>query len=311
MRKEHLRIVWNKTDSGLRDEEQVYHLPLGDYPSVTKVLSGMNDFLWVHIAKIRDGVDNLANVSAEGGDVDAWVQDMEGVWELATLPADTVLRDGEYISKFGLRYMKEAADRGTAVHCLFEAYGQGLRADVSEARELAGWIVMENGLRCNTVELSQYYTSALRWLDRYQPDFRLQEVVVCNPTDGYAGRCDVREVVIEDDSFIADIKSSDSLKRSWLMQLAAYRAASVGYIIEEVEGGGVKASSQLDFSPATYQNMNGLIIMCTPDKCGHRAVPNETMQEYYEVFKHSLASFKGMSLKMPDTRAKWVHSDKK
>lgn len=311
MRKEHLRIVWNKTDSGLRDEEQVYHLPLGDYPSVTKVLSGMNDFLWVHIAKIRDGVDSLANVAAEGGDVDAWVQGSEGVWELASLPAATVLLDGEYISKIGLRYMKEAADRGTAVHCLFEAYGQGLRADVSEAHELAEWIVMENGLRCNIEELSQYYTSALRWLDRYQPDFRLQEVVVCNPEDKYAGRCDMREVVIEDGSFIADIKSSDSLKRSWLMQLAAYRAAPIGYIVEEVEGGGAKASPQLDFSSPAYQDMNGLIIMCTPEKCGHRVVPHETMQKYYGVYKHALAVFNGGALSMPDTRAKWVHNDKK
>lgn len=310
MRKEHLRIVWNKTDSGLRDEEQVYHLPLGDYPSVTKVLSGNNDFLWVHIAKIRDGVDNLANVAAEGGDVDAWVQDMEGVWELATLPANTVLRDGEYVSKFGLRYMKEAADRGTAVHCLFEAYGQGLRADVPEARELAEWIVMENGLRCNIEELSRYYTSALRWLDRYQPHFKLQEVVVCNPTDGYAGRCDVREVVIEDDAYIADIKSSDSLKRSWLMQLAAYRAAPVGYIVEEDEGGGAKASSQLDFSSPFFQDMNGLIIMCTPEKCGHRVVPADCMKEYYGVFTHALEAYKGASLSLPDTRARWVHSGK-
>ncbi len=304
MRKENLRIVWNRSDSGLRDESQVYHLPLGNYPSVTKVLSGQNDFLWVHIAKIRDGVDNLASIAAEGREAEAWVE-VDGEWTLASLPASSMLKDGDFVSKFGLRYMKEAADRGTAVHCLFEAWGQGLRADVSEAAELAEWIVLENGLRCNTEEITQYFTPAIKWLDDVQPNFQLQEVVVCNPTLGYAGRTDARVVSIDGKDYIADIKSSDKMKRSWLMQLAAYRACPIGYTIEPQEDGTHKASSQHDLSGMV--GMDGLMIMCTPEKCGHRVVPSACLSRYQQAFEHALALHAFNTEPMPDTRAKWCH----
>jgi len=294
-----LQIVWSRSESDMKDSARRYVLPVGEFPSVTQVLDGNSDFLWLHIAKIREEVDRLVNISATGGSVERWVE-VAGQWELLNLPAQQVLLDGDYISKAGLRYMKQAADRGTCVHFLFEAWGQGIRPDVREAEELAQWAVIEQGLRCDVKELASYLKPAILWLDKHQPEFSMQEMVVCDPVRGYAGRTDMRIMQIGDDRYIADVKSHDTLKRVWLMQLAAYRAAPVGYTLE---GGNVSEVEIKD----EWKQLPGCMIMCVPGKCGHRVVKPEVMDYYLDKFYHQLAVHQALTTgPLPEGRASWT-----
>lgn len=294
-----LKIVWNRTDSDLKDEFSRYTLPPGDFPSVTKIIDGDNDFLWVHVSKIKDEVNRLAGLAAEGGETDAWV-DIDGKWEQVKLPASVLLNDGDHISKAGLRYMKAAADRGTGVHFLFEAWGQGIRPDPDEAKELSEWAVVENNLKCSPEELCSYYLPAIKWLDKYDPVFEMQELVVCDPLRGYAGRTDIRRMLIGDTAYIADIKSHDNLKRGWLMQLAAYRAAPYGYMKDKEN---IKC---LEIDQA-WRHMPGCIVMVCPERCGHRVIEPEELDFYLQGFYSRLDVYSKITAgPMPRSQATWT-----
>jgi len=287
----------------MKDSSRRYVLPPGEFPSVTQILDAGNDFLWVHVAKIKEEVYRLDQIATEGGEVEVWACDDEDNWELIKAPAARMLRDGEYISKAGLRYMKQAADRGTGVHFLFEAWGQGIHPSVEEAHELAQWVVVERGLRCDVGELASYLKPAIRWLDKYQPVFELQELVVCDPLRGYAGRTDMRLMHIGDDTYIADVKSHGQLKRNWLMQLAAYRAAPNGYMLQGGETVAVEIKQE-------WRGVPGCMIMCTPERCGHRVVSPSEMDYYLDGFYGQLQTYKIMHMgQLPAARAQWVRAE--
>lgn len=297
---DHLKIVWNRGTDSLKDEQGRYALPPGQFPSVTKVLDGSNDFLWVHLKAIEKEVTDLLAAEEQGVTVDAWIESDDG-WVRASVPPSVLLKDGAYLSKSGLRYMKQAADRGTGVHFLFEAWGEGIRPDAEDARELAEWACIEQNMRADRDELALYYGSAIRWLDRWQPVFQYQELVVCDPYRGYAGRCDIRLVEIEGVLYgPADIKSHDDWKRSWAMQMGAYQKAPMGYIKQE-SGPPIMLEIEQE-----WKTLPGLSIMVTKEKAGHRVIEPWLMDYYYQKFVSQLDAYQGQSGPLPKGRAKWI-----
>lgn len=289
------RIVWGGND-GLRDENGHYALPMGKYPSVTKVLDSFNDFLWVHIAKIREGVDDLSSRPT----YEVWDALEDGTYELREAPTEELLRDGDYVSKFGLRHMKSAADRGTAIHLLFEAWGLGATPSPDEYADAAEWVVYENNLTCNVEDVKPYFKTALAWLNEVNPSFKLQESVICDPVYGYAGRTDAREVEIGGVKYIADVKTHEKLKRTWLMQLAAYRAAPV--VFSRTDGKLV----QVDVTQE-MREYPGLVIQVTPEKCGCRVVEHDVLSFYTGAFYSLLDAYNAINDgPLPGARAAWV-----
>lgn len=296
-----LQIVWSRSDQDLKDSSRKYALPPGEFPSVTQVLDSSNDFLWVHLRKIEEEVNLLSELAAKGQDAEVWTQDEDGKWVIGTALAYQVLRDGSHVSKAGLRYMKRAADRGTGLHFLFEAWAQGIRPCISEAKELSEWITYEHGLSCDVLELQSYLEPAIAWLDQENPEFQYPELVVFDTQKVYAGRTDSRLMRMKGVDYIADIKSSDSFSRRWAAQLAAYRACPYGYILSR------DGSMKLLEIEQRWREVPGCIIMCVPGKCGHRVISAEEMDYYRDAFYAQLEAYTRLHEgAMPKEKARWV-----
>lgn len=295
-----LKHVWERQLGDMKDEHREYELPAGVCPSVTQVLNGYSDFLWVHLCKIEEYVSGLVLADSYGQDVATWIEGDGGTFIKVDVPALACLKDGRHVSYAGLRYMKQAADRGQGIHFLFEAWGEGIRPEPGQSRELAEWMVMERHWKADPEELSGFLGSAIRWLDYYQPEFEHQEMIVNDPIRGYAGRCDARVAMVDKVRCIPDIKSHDTWKRTWAMQLAAYRACPIGYVRTETGLDTIEI-------PREWQELPGCSIMVTPERTGHRFIEPDLMSYYRDRFYSALDGYKGANKgPLPTGRAKWI-----
>lgn len=125
------------------------------------------------------------------------------------------------------RKTKEAQDRGTDAHTLFEQMAQGNRPTRVHP------------------DLQPFVDAFSEWLDEFQPEFVLMEETVWSETNDYAGSFDAFAIIRGERVWI-DYKTTKSLHEEVGLQLAAYRHAE--YIIRpdgsrvpmpEADGGAV------------------------------------------------------------------------
>ena len=110
----------------------------------------------------------------------------------------------------------KAAERGTAVHALTEAYDNGSEVSLLNDDGRPGWKLGEWAMFERYVEFSK----------RFNPRIHMNEQNYVSAELGYAGTID-RVISIDDGlksrSLLVDIKTSGSIWPAYWLQLAAYR----------------------------------------------------------------------------------------
>lgn len=118
-----------------------------------------------------------------------------------------VIRDMGLAPAFSGSAAVAAAMRGTAVHAACEAIDWGYSADGHEDAELV-----------------PYLRAYEKFLDEYEPEWKISERVVCHPRLMYAGRLD-RYGTIRGEKVVVDIKTGTTVGMWHGVQLAAYQLA--------------------------------------------------------------------------------------
>lgn len=108
-----------------------------------------------------------------------------------------------YLAGASMRYAKERADVGTAVHHACEKY-------------VMGGIVGEDST-------TPYLKSYIRWIERDEPEFIAVEQTVLDPILGYAGTADM-VVQMDGKTYIGDIKTGGVFPTAALQMVAYARA---------------------------------------------------------------------------------------
>jgi hypothetical protein len=119
----------------------------------------------------------------------------------------------------------KAAERGTAVHTLTEAYDNGSEVSLLNEDGRPGWKLTEWAMFERYVEFSQ----------RFSPTIKMNEQNYVSAELGYAGTID-RVMSVDGRLLLVDIKTSGSVWPAYWLQLAAYRRllSEVGGV--EVDG---------------------------------------------------------------------------
>jgi hypothetical protein len=119
----------------------------------------------------------------------------------------------------------KAAERGTAVHSLTEAYDNGSEVSLLNDDGRPGWKLGEWAMFERYVEFSQ----------RFSPVIKMNEQNYVSAELGYAGTID-RVMQVDGRLLLVDIKTSGSVWPAYWLQLAAYRRllSEVGGV--EVDG---------------------------------------------------------------------------
>ena len=133
--------------------------------------------------------------------------------EKAADPARARKAVQDHVKAAPRRFTSAAADRGTEIHAICEAFAKGENPFVP--KDLEPWVA---GYR--------------RFLDKYQPEFLWIEGTVFNEDYGYAGTCDWI-ARIEGDTILGDIKSSRVVGAEAAAQVCLYSRGS--YLLELVE----------------------------------------------------------------------------
>lgn len=294
-------LVYKRGADGLRDDTNHYNYGGRRYPSVTAVLGGLSDFLWVHRQAIASLVSDLAEKCDTGEMHERWtpIED-EGVqvWEKVPCDPRECLRDGQYIANEGLRYVKRAADRGRAIHDLLADVAEGLELEPEDCLEYVEENIRAHGRTCEPLEVAPYAASLVRWLAIHRPLIWFSEMPVFNDTHGYAGTCDL-VLWQHEKPYLVDLKTSCSFRRSWAAQVAAYAYAEFGVVDRdhrlEVQ------MPRIDDKP-----IGGGVLMVEPYRAGLRTF---CVQPYFEdLFLPALAAWKanaGMPLPERNDWHKW------
>jgi hypothetical protein len=119
----------------------------------------------------------------------------------------------------------KAAERGTAVHSMTEAYDNGSEVSLLNDDGRPGWKLGEWAMFERYVEFSQ----------RFSPVIKMNEQNYVSAELGYAGTID-RVMQVDGRLLLVDIKTSGSVWPAYWLQLAAYRRllSEVGGV--EVDG---------------------------------------------------------------------------
>ncbi len=224
-------IVW-KRGVDMRDSSMHYNYKGRRYPSVTSVLGPHSDFIWVERSKIKEEVVRLNALHSAGLMDELPLWDGE-VWTLQPVEPLSLLLDGDHISNAGARFMKRAADRGSVCHDMLCDYAAGARPDDSQLEEWIGSHIYGKSRACSVDDVLPYAKALLAWLDEKQPQIAVSEMPVFNDTHEYAGTMDAIAYV-DGALWCMDLKTSNSFKRTWMAQIAAYSHADFG-VLEDVE----------------------------------------------------------------------------
>lgn len=291
----------------LRDNNGIYNYQGRAYPSVTKILEGSSNWMFVERAAIKAEIARLLDLSRLGERVTrSWTDETTG--ELCEVDVDPLdlLADGDHIAGSGARFLRACADRGTIVHDALELWGSGCRWKPSEIEDVVADIRNNHkgdALTCKNLDVYPYVHSLTGWLTSVQLTVLFAEIPVFSDTHGYAGRLDMIGEV-NGVLYVLDLKSTGSMKRPYVAQTAAYRWADFG-----VEDPGIQVPLDLPGEVGVG------IILCSPEKCGLRTVTEAEARPYYDrMFLPALTAWKagatdeavGGALPMPAARAEWV-----
>lgn len=117
----------------------------------------------------------------------------------------TVLSPFADFSRVRPEVLEHAAQRGTKVHALCEAYAQGL------------WIPRIDE------ECAGYFDSFKRWFDATVVEVLAQEVELVDEQKGYMGHPDmICRIKGDNDAVMIDLKTPAAQSPAWRLQLAAY-----------------------------------------------------------------------------------------
>ena len=290
-----------KKGASLKDESRMYCYEGRRSVSVTTVLGLLNDFLFTHLSWTAGEVARIANDPASL--IDKWVESENG-WDIQQVIGLSALQDVEYVKNIGPRKLKAAADRGRSLHELKDLYGlghpptydDGFYAEVMMA-------IPENSAEAEDV--FPYMRSLTRWWEQSRPVLSISEMPVFSDLQGtpYAGTLDG---LIEFDNSGPnsqngrwygwfDLKTSDSFKRSWAAQLAAYSKTDFGVLSD--------GNSCVEF-----QMPSGLpcgVLMVTPERVLFRDMTNVVDNYYEHLFIPALKAWYGDRLPLPPKATVW------
>jgi len=292
-------LVW-KRGTDHRDENNMYRVRGGSYPSVTSILDPLGDYLWAHIDAVKKEVYRLGELHENGEVAEAWVEtvlESGSSWgKQSVYPLELIL-NGDYISKSGLRMMKVAADRGSVCHEIFAEWCQGIQYEESELGEACEGHIYEKSLACSVDDVLPFAKNLVLFLSDWKFSPYLSECCVLNESDGYAGTMDIAGY----DGFTfmkGDLKTSGSpnFERRWVAQLSAYDHASAGIIDD-----GMNISVDLHRADTLF------VLNVTPEKAGIRYIsPSESEEYYQKLLIPALQCKKAMSgLPMPKEKYVW------
>lgn len=291
-------LVYKRGADGLRDDTRHYNYGGRCYPSVTAVLGQMSDFLWVHRNAITRLVDELAEKCDTGEMHERWMPiEDEGVtvWEKVECDPRECLRDGAYIANEGLRYLKRAADRGSAIHDLLADYAEGLRLEPEECGEYIAENIRAHHRKCEPDEVAPYAASLVRWLEIHRPIVWFSEMPVFNDQHGYAGTCDL-VLWLGDQPYLVDLKTSCSFRRSWAAQVAAYAYADFG-VVDRTH------RLEVEMPRLNGQPLRGGVLMVEPHRAGLRTFD---VRPYFEgLFIPALVAWKANAAMPLPERNEW------
>ena len=230
------RVAWKK-GIDLRDDKGYYSYRGRRYPSVTTVLGPHSDFVWVHCQWIAEKVVELVNKNYHGEEVERWDEVVDTLtgekkWQLVPATAGELLLDPQWLKNEGFRRLKQAADRGSVIHDMLADYARGMEVVSCQLEDYLQESIWEHKRTCKVDECLPYAKSLLAWLDKEQPTIYISESSVFNDDHEYAGTIDA-VCGIGEELYCLDIKTSDSFKRTWMAQIAAYSNALFGVIEDE------------------------------------------------------------------------------
>lgn len=283
-------IVWQRGAEIAKDDKRNYLYQGRKYPSVTTVLGPVTgDFLFMHLTQIEKLVAQLWEEGRTGVQHERWteVPDEWGVvtWQKTQCDPREAMQDGAYISKAGLRYLKACADRGTTCHDVLEGYASGQLTGAS-LEDIATWVgnrIEEERRSCTYEEAVPYALSLWRWLDKYRPKIWYSEAPVFNDQHEYAGTADM-VMLLGDDLYLADLKTSDHFNRGWMAQVAAYANAEFAVVDRS-------CAIEVPMPKLGEKPLRCAVLMATPEKAGMRAFEPHTPFE--KVFLPALNAWRG------------------
>lgn len=288
-------LVYKRGADLLRDDTNHYNYGGRRYPSVTSVLGQLSDFMWVHRSAIANLVNELAAKLDDGEIHERWtLVEGEGYLKCPCDPREC-LRDGEYIANEGLRYVKRAADRGSALHDLLADYASGLRLSTDDCAEYIGQNIITHGRSCDAEEVAPYAVSLVRWLESVRPDIWYSEMPVFCDNYEYAGTCDL-VLWIGDTPYLVDLKSSTSFRRSWAAQVAAYAHAGFGVVDREHR-------IEVEMPRVEGRPLMGGVLMVSPDRAGLRTFATEPY--FRKLFIPALQAWRANATMALPERNEW------
>lgn len=263
-----------------RDENGYYTLQGVKYPSVTTVLGFADDFLWVHLTKIKNLLDEIKTQGIDGEMHERWIEH-DGKFTKSYIHPKDALLDSKYVAYAGLRHLKACADRGTAMHELKADYASGAWPSIKQIPDRLEEIIFHQALSCKIEDVIPYGVQLWKYLDKRRPQIVYSEYPAFNISKRYAGRPDCIWV-LDGEMMVEDAKSQAeySCKRIHFAQASAY------------------AHSQMLYSPEGVikfpRNKNKILPVCvlyvTPDRCGLRILRDHSAY-YKELFLPALQAF--------------------
>lgn len=285
-------IAWNTT--GDSPVVRTYDIEGESYPSVTSVLNCLNDFLFVHIRWIEEGVGHLVESIRENRKVETWDECGPGEYEkVESDPRDLIL-DPRFVSRFGFRKMKQKADAGTVRHRYLEDYSVGIfPTDKSDIIDWTTATITGYGFDLDPMALAEEIVPISRHLAKWRPEILASESVCYDKTHRYAGTFDAIARYENHPKFkqgVIDLKPQ--VERKHVAQLAAYNFAEFLY---------VDGMSR----PKPAFDQCGILVV-KEGKCGLRTIDIQEMELYFDkVFKPALELMRVAELPMPKEQALW------
>ena len=182
-------IAWNTT--GDSPVVRTYEIEGVHYPSVTSVLNCLNDFLFVHVRWIEEGVAFLQEAISENRKVETWDESGPGEYEKVETDPRDLITDPRYVSRFGFRKMKQKADAGTVRHRYLEDYSVGIfPTDKSDIIDWTTTTITGYGFDLDPMALADEIVPISRHLSKWRPEILASESVCYSSAMGYAGTFD-------------------------------------------------------------------------------------------------------------------------
>ncbi len=303
-----MKPVYNK-DPHSRDEERVYLIKGEPYPSATQILSMVSsDYLFAHIQAIKQEVQCLSALAEYSEPYRAWSH-TGAQWVNVPIPADELLRDGDFVSNAGLRFSNQAANRGTVLHELTRYYKDGARpSSPEEVDAITMDAVVTLKSECPYDVVVPYSHQLFRLLDALTPDLYFSEYPGYSESGKYAGTPDGFGLFpsISPEPLWFDVKSmaTPNFVRSHYAQLAAY--ANMDFFIPTGP-----PPSPIFSMPKRPDGtaFGGVILYISPDSCGYRRCDTSIEGQYYRLFESCNATYKlYRGTTPPADKAVWIKS---